>query len=135
MLKPLWMGNVKKLPTSGFKGMTDDELDDWKHLSCILEVVLQYLEALHDLHNDYPLVPERVKIGNLKKLITNLNNKTNYVVHYENLKLYQSLGLKITKIHRGIKFKESAWLEEYINLNTDLRTKAKQSGNNFEVDF
>ena len=41
----------------------------------------------------------------------------------------------MTKIHRGIKFKESAWLEEYINLNTKLRTNAKQSGNNFEVDF
>ena len=60
-----------------------------------------------------------VKIGNTEKLIPNLNNKTNYVVHYENLKLYESLGLKITKMHKGIKFEESAWLEEYINLNTN----------------
>ena len=43
--------------------------------------------------------------------------------------------MKITKIHRGIKFKENAWLEEYTNLNTELRTKAKQPGNNFEVDL
>ena len=43
--------------------------------------------------------------------------------------------LKITKIHRGIKFEESAWLEAHINPNTKLRIKAKQSGNNFEVDF
>ena len=56
-------------------------------------------------------------------------------MHYENVKLYESLGLKITKIHRGIKFEESAWLEEYINLNTRLGIEAKQSGNNFEVDF
>ena len=60
---------------------------------------------------------------------------TNYVVHYENVKLYESLGLEIAKIHRGIKFKESAWLKEYTNLNTKLRIVANQFGNNFEVDF
>ena len=74
-------------------------------------------------------------MGNVEKLIPNLNNKTNYVVHCENLKLYESLGLKIAKIHWGIKFEQSAWREEYINLNTKLRIEAKQSGNNFEVDF
>ena len=47
----------KKLPTSGFKWMTDKELDDWKHLSCFLEVDLEYPEDLHDLHNEYPLAP------------------------------------------------------------------------------
>ena len=64
--------------------MTDNELDDWKHLSSFLEVDLEYPEDLHDLHNHYPLAPERVKMGNIQKLIPNLNNKTNYVVHYEN---------------------------------------------------
>ena len=54
----------KQLPTSGFKWMTDDELDDWKHRSCILEVDLEYPEQLHNLHNDYPLVAECVKVGN-----------------------------------------------------------------------
>ena len=49
----------KQLLTSGFEWMTDDELDDWKHLSCFLEVDLEYPEQLHDLHNDYPLAPER----------------------------------------------------------------------------
>ena len=71
----------KQLPTSGFKWMTDNELDDWKHLSCFLEVDLEYPEDLHNLLNDYPLAPERIKIRNLEKLIPNLNNKTNYVVH------------------------------------------------------
>ena len=115
--------------------MTDNEPDDWKHLSCFLEVDLEYPEQLHDLHNDYPLALERIKMGNVEKLIPNLSNKTNYVAYYEHLKLYESLGLKITKIHRGIKFKESVWLEEYINLNAKLRIEAKQSGNNFEEDF
>ena len=58
------------------------------------------------------LLRNATKIRNVEKLIPNLDNKTNYVVHYENLKLYESLGLKISKIHRGIKFEESAWLEE-----------------------
>ena len=92
--------------------MTDDELDGWKHLSYFLEVDLVYTEDLHNLHNDYPLAPERITIENVEKLISNLNNKTNYVVHYENFKLYESLCLKITKIHIGIKLEESAWLEK-----------------------
>ena len=83
----------KQLPTSGFEWMTDDAHDDWKHLSCFLEVDLEYGKDLHDLHNDYPLASERVRIENIEKLIPNLNNKTNYVVHYENLKLYERLGL------------------------------------------
>ena len=72
----------KQLPTSGFECMTDDELDDWKHLSCFLEVELEYLKDLHELHNGYPLAPERVKIENIEKLIPNLNHKTNCVAHY-----------------------------------------------------
>ena len=47
----------------------------------------------------------------------------------------RNLGLKITNIHRCIIFEESTWLEEYINLNTNLRIEAEQSGNNFEVDL
>ena len=57
----------KKLQTSGFEWMTDNELDDWKHLSYFLEVDLEYPEDLHNPHNDCPLAPERVKIGNVEK--------------------------------------------------------------------
>ena len=128
----------KALPTHGFKWMNESELSNWKSITnqegdgCILEVDLEYPTELHDLHNCYPLAPESVKIGNVQKLIPNLNNKTKYVVHYENLQLYESLGLKITKIHRGIMFKESPWLKKYIDLNTELRSNAT---NDFEKDF
>ena len=99
---------------------------------CILEVDLEYPKSLHDLHNDYPLAPEQIKINKVKKRIPNLGDKEKYVLHYENLKQYESLGLKIKKILRGIKFKESSWLEKYIALNTKLRTAA---ANEFEKDF
>jgi len=61
-----------------------------------------------------------------------LRPKEKYVIHSETLNLYESLGLQITIIHRGIKFDQSRWLEEYINLNIKLRTAAK---NSFEKDF
>ena len=120
------------LPTKGFEWMTEKELQDWNNHTCILEVDLEYSEELHDLHNEYPLAPERLEINKVEKLIPNLNNKTSYVLHYKNLKLYESLGMKVTKIHRGIKFEESPWLKEYIDMNTNLRAKAK---NEFEKDF
>ena len=123
----------KQLPTSGFEWMTDDELDDWKHLSYFIEVDLEYPEHVHNLHNGYPFSPKHVKIGNVEKQIPNPKNKTHYVVYYENLKLRESLGLKITKIDRGIKLEVSVWLKKYINLNTRLRIEAKQSGNNFKL--
>ena len=122
----------KPLPMDGFRFMSKEELKDWGSMPCILEVDLEYPEHLHDLHNDYPLAPERVKVNKVEKLIPNLNDKKNYVIHHETLKLYLSLGLKLTKIHRGITFEEWDWLKPYIDLNTDLRAKAT---NDFEKDF
>ena len=122
----------KPLPTHGFKWMKVDELETWELHSCILEVDLEYPKNLHDLHNDYPLAPEQIVVNKVSKLIPNLGDKKKYVLHYENLKQYLKLGLKLTHIHRGIKFKESPWLEKYISLNTKLRTEAK---NDFEKNF
>ena len=114
----------KPLPTHGFKWMETGELENWRNYSCILEVDLEYPKRLHDWHNDHPLAPERIKVNKVKKLIPNLGDKEKYELHYENSKKYASLGLKIKKIHRGIKIKESWWLEKYIALNTKLRTAA-----------
>ena len=105
----------------------------------LLEVDLKYPDELHELHNDYPLAPRKVavsdcmlskycreiadkyeiKIGDVKKLILDLDNKTYYVVHYRNLQLYLSLGMKLTKIHRVQKLKQSDWMKNYIDFNTE----------------
>ena len=118
----------------------------------MLEVDLEYPDELHDLHNDYPFAPEKIeinydmlsdywkeisgkysiKVGEVKKLVPNLDNKTKYVVHYRNLKLYLSLGIKLTKVHRVLKFKQSDWLKKYIDFNTNKR---KNGANSFEKYF
>ena len=79
----------KPLLTHGFEWMSESELTHWKSMPCILEVDLDYPESLHDEHNDYPLVPERITINKADKLVPNLSDKKNYVIHYENLKLYE----------------------------------------------
>ena len=118
----------------------------------ILEVDLKYSNELHELNNDYPLAPEKLtvtndilskycksiadkyerKVGDIKKLIPNLGNKNKYVVHYKNLQLYLSLGMKLTKIHRVLKFKQSDWMKKYIDFNTKKRMCATSD---FEKDF
>ena len=132
----------EKLPIHSFKWLSSGEMEKlfnnrvvqiWEKTPCILEVDLEYPEDLHDLHNDYPFCPERVECKNgVEKLIPNLRNKTKYVIHYKNLIQCLKAGLKLKKIHRGIKFIESEWMKPYIEMNTNLRTKAK---NNFEKDF
>ena len=121
------------LPVDGFEWMSEEELKCWdKGKGCILKVDLEYPKELHDSHNEYPLAPERLKVNKVHKLIPNLINKEKYVIHHEYLKQYISLGLKLTKIHGGIKFNEQPWLKDYIQLNTDLRTKGTTD---FEKDF
>ena len=73
-----------------------------------------------------------IKVGDVKKIIPNLDDKTNYVVHCRNLQLYLSLRMKVTKIHEVLKFKQSVWMKNYIDFNTEKRMNAT---NYFEKDF
>ena len=122
----------KPLPTHSFKWMELSELENWENHSCIMEVDLEYPRNLYDLHSDYPLAPEQIEVNKVKKLIPNSGDKEKYILHDGNLKQNLRLGLKLTKIHRGIKFEDSQWLKKYIALNTELRTAA---ANEFEKDF
>ena len=97
-----------------------------------LEVDVQYPEKLHELHNDLPFLPGRMKLKKVGKVVTNLHDKTEYVIHIRNLKQALNHGLILKKVHRVIKFNQKAWLKPYIDMNTELRQKAK---NNFEKDF
>lgn len=92
----------------------------------ILEVDLQYPEYLHDLHNDIPFCPQKfIPPGSKQpKLIPNLYDKYEYVIHYVHLKTCLKHGLVLKKIHRVIKFKQGPFLKQYIDLNTRLRQKA-----------
>ena len=122
------------LPFSDFRWMDENDLENWRGFSdgCILEVDLEYPKKLHDSHNEYPLVPERLIVNKVEKLIPNLNDNKKYVLHYKNLKQYLDLGLKLKKVHRGIAFNENVWLKPYIELNINLLSKAK---NESEKDF
>ena len=73
-----------------------------------------------------------IKVGDVKKLIPNLSDKTNYVVHWKNLQLYLSLGIKLSKIHRVLKLKQSDWMKKYIDFNTE---KGMNAANHFEKDI
>ena len=73
-----------------------------------------------------------MKIDKCKKLVCNVRNEKKYVVHIRSLKQALNHGLKLNKVHRIIEFNQVAWLEPYIDMNTELRKIAK---NDFEKDF
>ena len=102
-----WLENVDEFDVNS--------INEKSEIGYFLEVDLEYPDELHELHNDYPLAPEKlaipsdmlskyckeiadkykIKVGDVKKLIPNLGNKTKYVLHYRNLQLYLSLGMKL----------------------------------------
>ena len=97
-----------------------------------LQVDIHYPEKLHELYNDLPFLPERMNIEKVGKLVANLRDKTEYVIHIRSLKQPLNHELVLNKIYRVIKFNQNAWLKPYIDLNTDLRKKLKT---NLRKDF
>ena len=65
----------------------------------------------------------------VEKLVTNLHDKTEYVIHIRNLRQKLNHGLILKKVHRVIKFNQNVWLKQYIDMNTKLLQKAKKKKN------
>ena len=148
-------GISRYLPHGEFKWVKNVDSFDLNSISknslygYILKVDLEYPDELHNLHNNYSLAPERleitydifsnyckknadkysIKVGGVKKLVPNLSKKTNYTVHYINLQLYLSLGMKLIKIHKILKFKQSVGWK---NIWTLAREKEKMQKMNLK---
>ena len=152
---------TQSLPLKDFVWVNSDdynsfkvtEISDDSPVGYVLEVTLMYPSDLHDLHDMFPLAPEKISIdyGELSpyakfvlkelnldykksgtKLITTLSTKKRYIVHYRTLKLYLELGLRISKIHRILSFKQSCWMKSYIDFNNEKR---KQATSSFDKEF
>ena len=131
----------KKLPYHDFKwyyGRMDEKrvmkYSDDDDIGYILEVDLDYPKELHDLHKDYPLAPEIMSISEnmlsqvqkdihkyyygkdasdekSNKLVLNVMDKKEYVLHISALNFYLQHGLRLKRVHRAISFKQTKLLE------------------------
>ena len=140
MSQPLPTGEFKWVDIENLKGgaqelkRTIDMMvrNSNRGVGYVLEVDMKYPRELHDLHNDLPFMCEKIRVSGVEKLVPNLHDKKKYVIHVKALKQALDHGLALERIHRVIQFKQSAWMKEYIDFNTRLRTVAK---NDFEKDF
>ena len=133
----------EKLPINDFKWIETNDLstfnenfiknyDENSDTGYILEVDVEYPKELFNKHKDLPFLPERMKINKCNKLVCILYDKENYVIHIRALKKALNHGLVLKNVHKVIKCYQEAWLKPYIDMNTKLRTEAK---NYFEKDF
>ena len=130
----------KKLPVREFTWGNIDlymqdmikNFDEDGRYSALLEVDIQYSKVPHALHIDLSFLAQRKALNKAPKLITSLENKKEYVVHISTLKQALNHGLKLTKVHRVIKYIQTAWMKSYIDKNTKLRMPSK---NEFDKTF
>ena len=131
----------KKLPIDNFKWETDlsiftsDFIKNYNShgdMGYIFYVDITYPKELYELHKDLPFLPDRMEVNQVNKLVANVYDKANYVIHIYGLKQALNYGLIFKKVHAVITFSHSAWLKQYIDMNTELRTNTK---NDFEKDY
>ena len=98
-----WKENISEFNEEFIKNCDEDS-----NKGCVLEVDIEYPRNLHDLHNDLPFLPERMKINKCSKLVCNLYDKNNYIVYIRPLKQALNQGLILKKFHRLIQFNQEA---------------------------
>ena len=96
----------QKLPVNNFQQteetsqFNEDYIKNYNEESdegYFLEVDIQYPEKLHELNNDVPFLPERKKIKKVKKLVTNLYDKNECLIHIRKLKQLLNDGINFEK--------------------------------------
>ena len=113
----------------------------------ILECQLLCPEEIHDATDSFPFAPDHIRIKpedlseytrelaekcgigleglhNTRKLCLTLNDKDRHTGHYLNIRFYVEHGMVLKKIHRGIRFTQTPWLEGFMTKVADLRSKA-----------
>ncbi len=147
------LAQMSKLPFANFKWIKEKKFNsiDWENVNTessygfILEVDLSYPTELHEKHDNFPLAPENIEISNENlspyaktalelcsgtqkyndtKLSATFFDRKKYIIHFKNLKLYLSLGMKLTKIHRVVQFQQHNFITPFIEKCTIERQKA-----------
>ena len=160
MSKPIATGGFRFLNKDEIQQLDILSTPKDSSIGYVCEVSLEYPKELHDRHSDYPLAPEKKIIkdqdlspyakrlwkamhgrketdelpprAKVEKLITSLNDKEKYILHYHNLQLYIQLGMRIQQIHRVLEFNQEPWMKPYIEFNTVQR---KQATSLFQKNF
>ena len=85
---------------------------------------------MHELLNYLTFLP----LSKVEKLVANLHDKKEYIIHMKNLKQATNHGYVFKNVHRVIKFNQGVWLNPYIYMKTELRKKCKNDFKIFQVD-
>ena len=135
MIQALLIGDYKPAKAKDFTAEKICKMTNDQPIGYEFDVDLEYPKELHDYHNDYPLAAEKIAIQTeelsfhtkrimkiletehkpCEKLVPNLKDKKNYVIHYRTLKLYLELGLKLVRINKVVSFAQSPWLKKDID--------------------
>ena len=128
------LSTTQKLPMNNFEWIKDTFKSNEDFIKNITKKVIKdnflkwmfnILKKLGEVRNKLQFLPGRMKIEKGRKLVANLHDKTEYVIYIRNLKQTLNNGLVFKNIHRMIKFNQNDWLKLFIDINRDLRKKAK----------